>query len=901
VATWTQPGHITFLAQAQEVDEVGHDTNSIDVGSAIPLIEVIDSANAFAAGTYTIPTTGRYRLTVGAGTKSVGGTSTNCGIEVRLGGSPLTQAGSNGIGETGRTVTTVKIYDFTVGDALTFVSWCSAGTGTSTVLNAFSTTTPNLMPSYVMLESVELIGAAGEYEPVACNVVTDAELQALGYESVTLAAHGAIPNDAIDDTAEIQSAIEAAMTARRSVYFPPGEYIISDTLELRQPYQANETDYPGGVLIGSSCGSQRPTIRMQDGVDNARTAAQIANEPTPMILALRDLDGVSATPDTTDGSRSYDHRVQNLRLVTGANSGVAAIRFNTAEGSGVFDTEIVATGGFAGIYEMAASGGYYQNIEVVGGAYAIFAPKARGGASLIIGLTASGQTEYPIAYRNNTPVVLLGANIVHDTGPIIVQAGAAGSEGTISTTHTVNDGSNHFLWIDSQFELTAATSPFFVSEDRTLVIRNSYFKGNANIVQSTVPTPDRYLTASTASAWIKVTEFVPWTQGSTLHSEEAKSFLGAATDNPIFNGASADQDYEATSQEAPPQNLASQHMAIPVCEPKATNVQWTAADPTDSNDDLATLTSELASTAAANKILMLKGHSLTQGYLVSDTLVIPDGATLCAPAKFAVFIKGIGTPASTRPVVATIDSATAHVRFGGFFVYTSTPTGSYPSWGARWNAFRISAGNTVAWNLERTQVNPSWNNPGPEIYYQVTANGGGKVYQAMTGTGWGVPSPFDIESGGTPITDPLWAGWEIDGSTEGLDIYSAHIQHPIPAFGSMARIEDSANVRFFGGKSELATTPDKAVSIINANPGSAIPSWMNIVNSTNIHILGAEGLAQQAQGRGLIEATNSPGLVVAVFGGRTLTTLAYPVDEWNRVDDGTSTISAAGFMAYFRN
>ena len=70
--------------------------------------------------------------------------------------------------------------------------------------------------------------------------------------NVTDSAYGATPDDTVDDTAAIQSAIDAVCqdADRRAVlYIPPGEYIISDTLRIDNDSQDTTKRIGGGLRI----------------------------------------------------------------------------------------------------------------------------------------------------------------------------------------------------------------------------------------------------------------------------------------------------------------------------------------------------------------------------------------------------------------------------------------------------------------------------------------------------------------------------------------------------------------------------------------------------------------------------------------------------------------------------
>ena len=114
-----------------------------------------------------------------------------------------------------------------------------------------------------------------------CVELSDEELRAIGYEPVR--AHGAVGDGVADDTDAIQAAIDEANRIRRSVYFHPGEYLVSRTLEVHQDIDGDrgtgsDTRY-GMTLLGSYCG-ERPTLRLEDGTAPETDEATVSAEPT---------------------------------------------------------------------------------------------------------------------------------------------------------------------------------------------------------------------------------------------------------------------------------------------------------------------------------------------------------------------------------------------------------------------------------------------------------------------------------------------------------------------------------------------------------------------------------------------------------------------------------------------
>ena len=112
-------------------------------------------------------------------------------------------------------------------------------------------------------------------------------LPGAAFVDVTQAPYHAVPNDALDDTQAIQSAINAAaerckgsgLTRQQIVYFPPGEYLVSDTL-------AAAKNMSGGKMEGYQwfygSGCEKTIIRLRRAADSGRLLGS-ASQPRPVV------------------------------------------------------------------------------------------------------------------------------------------------------------------------------------------------------------------------------------------------------------------------------------------------------------------------------------------------------------------------------------------------------------------------------------------------------------------------------------------------------------------------------------------------------------------------------------------------------------------------------------------
>ena len=96
--------------------------------------------------------------------------------------------------------------------------------------------------------------------------LADQPLAALGYVDVTARPFRADPTGKTDSTRAIQAAVIFARDHQMACFFPPGTYLLSDTLTcMQQLYQRSNGKVFGGnrfpnMLVGSRAGAQRPRL-----------------------------------------------------------------------------------------------------------------------------------------------------------------------------------------------------------------------------------------------------------------------------------------------------------------------------------------------------------------------------------------------------------------------------------------------------------------------------------------------------------------------------------------------------------------------------------------------------------------------------------------------------------------
>jgi hypothetical protein len=234
-----------------------------------------------------------------------------------------------------------------------------------------------------------VLGVSGNPRTAQVEAVTTLNFPAGFMPSVT--EYGANGNDSLDDTAAIQRALDDNRRDEngesihddyygrpKALYFPPGEYLVSDTL-----------DWIGCCVTLQGAGQQATVIRLVDGAADFGDV----NAPKPIIF-------------TPDGNMSFRQNVRDLTIDTGSgNPGALGIDW-IANNSGSISDVTIRSGdgaGYAGLDMRRAWPGpcLVKNVNIEGFEYGIIIYHAEYGPTFE-NITLRNQRQAGIFNSGNT-------------------------------------------------------------------------------------------------------------------------------------------------------------------------------------------------------------------------------------------------------------------------------------------------------------------------------------------------------------------------------------------------------------------------------------------------------------------------------------------------------------------
>jgi len=608
----------------------------------------------------------------------------------------------------------------------------------------------------------------------------NATLETWGFVNVCLPPFGADPGGIRDSTEAIQKAVDYARERQLVCLFPPGEYLVSDTIvceqyrPLRSPTRrVGDRNHPC-VLMGMEIEGRRPCLVLSPGskgFDNAE-------HPKPVIYFWAAGNGEEMPLDQPQPNISMNQMIVGIDLRLGKNPGAIGISHRAAQGSGIQDCIIDARGAYCGVEGGAGSGGSHAGITVIGGRYGL---DLRGTqpAATVVGVTLIGQEESAIFCSGRQTTTIIGFRLVSSSaGPLIV-----------ARQNWIHQGQLNLL--DGSVEMEGPSAGCLLDTTAAVYLRNVYVKGLATIVGS----PAGKLEAP-AEGWCLVEEAAvavppdPW-RGKQLAAIGVRELRytcdiwidGIRWPKPIWA--------KIRPSKQPPADLVRRHLwdgNFPrPWSPGVVNVKLLEQAPRGDGvtDDSETLQKAID---RYPRLFLPKGQ-----YLVTRTLRLrPDtnlvGTHRCFSWLVASAREGgeFGDAANPRPVLQTVNHPDATTILGFFGIQLDVSAGG--AYALDWAAgprsvFRdVNIVMPTRWQLRPGIPSPNFDHPLVLIH----DHGGGKWYN------------FHQES--WHFQGPNYRHLLVKSARGPLHFYQCNVEHSRSE--ANMEVRDSTHVFFYGVKGE---------------------------------------------------------------------------------------------------
>jgi len=589
------------------------------------------------------------------------------------------------------------------------------------------------------------------------------------------------PTGRKDSTVGLQKALDDAYDYQLAVFLPAGTYLVSDTLHAVKKRSRFAT-WHTTAIVGSRKGA-RPMLRLAPNAPGFNDP----KKPKPILWMWTNREGYNRgfgaparefNPSNQAAAMGFVQSIANVAFDcngTRGNAGAIGLRFAGAQASHIHDVNVIATGAFAGIYDIPSrSSAGAANVEVVGGRYGLYLES--GASSAIVGARLRDQTEAAVYTTQFPPIAMVGFHISKTEGPVITVQPSSWS--TAANTISLMDG---------VIELAKGGPAFANPEAKNFYIRNVYVKGTDELVK----TQDELVGGR--GEWKRIAEYAH-VDGRTFPDDPPYEYGDCKfASHAVVDGAVAKKSIVRieSNAPAPPEDLVSRHLwtKLPSFEDPDCVVltEVSGADGSDDADDWAAFQKAVGK---HDKVFMPKGQFRL-------------GRTLTLRAKTQLFaINAAMTRIASHPdwkptkevtIVETVDDAQATTFLGNVMLGFQCLQKEHDWWNLlHWRAGRrsMTLGVTERYGAEGSyERNQKSRDANPHSLFKISGNGGGRWY--FWGVDWSGPNQH-----------PGYRHLFIDGTREPLWFYGCNLEKGLGI--TRAEIRNAKNVRIFSVKIETS-------------------------------------------------------------------------------------------------
>lgn len=614
-------------------------------------------------------------------------------------------------------------------------------------------------------------------------------LAELGCLDVTADPYNADPTGQTDSTKALQKAIEDAYAKQMVCFFPVGNYLISDTLLASQdPNTHEQTNY----LVGSTAGPQRPKLILApstpgfDDPENPKSMVRIWTRPNEKANERTGHPVDSWDPDHENAAQGFLQTFRGIDFeISEGNPGAVGLRMTGAQHSEICDTKVVMKSGFAGIYNMPGVNGVVANIEVVGGRYGIYAPKAQ--YATLTGIRLIDQEEYAMADNSPNPM-MVGFYIKKKQAPAIRVE---------KNQWKLGYGSGEAGFLDGVIDIEEPSDkPVIDAVDGVgLAMRNVFIKNAKTIIKSGDQAP-----VLGKGEWTRVDEYV------TIRRDQTPSSRPVGLN--VIDGEIKYEDIvKVEESSAPKKDYVAHHLYDPESFPSADVIlkRFNAGDPdvaiitgfrdmpvtsvgdaktADKPDDPDSADFIQKMIDSAKIVFVPKGK-----FLIGKTLRLNADTQLTGLAHYSAIIRTHSNwkPVSETNVIETVDDAKAKTVMGNLRLeFRTTPPENNWFCAVNWKAGRDSVVRQMFLRPQHFDYKAAKGQPKPA--WKISGNGGGRWYGCGLGPLW-------------TSNHPDARNLLVDGTHEPLIFYNLNMERGLGDY--QAEFRNAKNVAILESKHEF--------------------------------------------------------------------------------------------------